>query len=342
MEHRGILTTAQVVEPPSTTAASVKQQANREGIPYKDEDSKLTITNVQYPAQKDIEATRQGNDTQIMNNLKGLRNLEAMGKETGYEPNCEDIEMAKLKLAKLGSLVPILERMPIHIGRVLISSGKAISATNNSLDWVFVELDDQIFDSPGRNLLPLYHLSAVKIPTVITQTVSTEGGNHIYDFSEVKKRHWYLKVGRTTNVTTGICHGTEVYCNIIGAKHRTRYDETNMQPTLVEVDYTEELVILNREVGEWIDEQSDFCQPEDSGSWLIDSNQEVAGLLFGSITSLCGPLNKNRPTSGPYVNAGLVTSMAEVQKSIAAWTTPRDSNGTPTGPPGVLSLPPDP
>ena len=113
-----------------------------------------------------------------------------------------------------------------------------------------------------------------------------------------------------------------------------------MQPTLVELDYTEELVILNREVGEWIDEPSDFCQPGDSGSWLIDSNQEVAGLLFGSITGLCGPLNKNRLTSGPYVNAGLVTSMAEVQKSIAAWITLRDSNGAPTGLPGVLSLPP--
>ena len=44
MEHRGILTTAQVVEPPSSTA-SIKQQADRNGIRYKDEDSKLTITN---------------------------------------------------------------------------------------------------------------------------------------------------------------------------------------------------------------------------------------------------------------------------------------------------------
>ena len=48
--------------------------------------------------------------------------------------------------------------MPIQIGRVLISSGKAISATNSSLDWAFVEIDvrnNQVFDNPDRNFLPL-------------------------------------------------------------------------------------------------------------------------------------------------------------------------------------------
>lgn len=112
-----------------------------------------------------------------------------------------------------------------------------------------------------------------------------------------------------------------------------------MRPTLVRVDYTEELVIMNRLSGQAVHEQSDFCQSGDSGAWLIDANHCVAGLLFGSMTCLCGPPNKDQPRSGTYVNAGLVTSIAEVQESIAAWTTPRDSNGTPTDSPGVLSLP---
>ena len=112
-----------------------------------------------------------------------------------------------------------------------------------------------------------------------------------------------------------------------------------MRPTLERVDYTEELVIMNRVTGQAVHEQSDFCQLGDSGSWLIDADGCVAGLLFGSISSSCGPPNKDQPRTGFYVNAGLVTSMTEVQKSIRAWTTPRDSNGAPTGPPGILSLP---
>ena len=143
-------------------------------------------------------------------------------------------------------------------------------------------------------------------------------------------------------MTTGVCHGTEAYCNIVDITHRTRYDETNMWPTMVKADYTEELVILNRKSGQATHQQSDFCQDGDSGSWLIYYKQEVAGLLFGSITGFCGPPDKHQPRTGNYVNAGLITSMAEVQKSIAVWTTPRDSNGAPKGSPGVLSLPPNP
>ncbi len=111
-----------------------------------------------------------------------------------------------------------------------------------------------------------------------------------------------------------------------------------MRPTLKRVDYTVELVMMNRVTGQAVGEQGDFCQLGDSGSWLIDADGCVAGLLFGSITGFCGPPNKDQPRTGFYVNAGLVTSMAEVQKSIAAWATPRDSNGVPTGPPGILSL----
>lgn len=221
------------------------------------------------------------------------------------------------------------------------------------LDWAFVELDkgsDQIFERCAKNSIPFVQPDEI----YNYKRNGRKFWREVWDLSEVKKGHWYLKVGQNTDETIGTCHGTKVYCNNVGAKHRTRYDESNMQSTLVEVDYTEELAILSTKIfrvskpgawllnnvpGEYVGEQSDFCQSGDSGSWLVDvdSHNKLAGLLFGSITNLCGPWNYNEE-SGPYMNVGLVTSMAEVQKSIAAWTTPRDSNGAPIGPPGVLSV----
>ena len=84
-------------------------------------------------------------------------------------------------------------------------------------------------------------------------------GNQIRGWGELRKAHWYFKVGRTTAVAAGICQRIEVYRNIIGIKHRTKYDETTMRPTLKGVDYTEELVMMNRVTSQAVGEQGDFC-----------------------------------------------------------------------------------
>lgn len=105
VEHRGILTTAQVVEPPSSAAAFIKQQADREGIRYKDHKdlaSKLPKTNIQYPTQKLVEAARQRIDEEILcdqKEIEKLRDSEAMGKET------DRIEERECHLAELKSLI---------------------------------------------------------------------------------------------------------------------------------------------------------------------------------------------------------------------------------------------
>ncbi len=308
-EHRGILTCAHVVEPPSSAGVLIKRQADREGTRYRDQASELTKTNVRYFAQKDIDATTDSVQSRILflrKSIEEFTNLETMRTMMGDEPKTgtrNRINFQKRELAEFESMLPTLERMPIAIGRVLISSGKAISTANSALDWAFVEVDarsKEIFDNPDRNLLPsptsagIYQKNASNYGNLVNYFVM-DGGN---GFAEVSKGHWYFKVGRTTAVTTGICHGIEVYCNITGIKHRTEYDETNMRPTLKRVDYTEELVIINRVTGQAVHEQSDFCQSGDLGSWLIDADIFVAGLLFGGITGFCGP---PRPTKKNWI-----------------------------------------
>ena len=152
------------MEPPSSAGVLIKSQADREGTRYRDPASELTKSNVQYFAQKDIDVTTDSVQSRIRylrESIEELTNLESMRAMMGDEPKTgtwNRINFHKTKLAEFESMLPTLERMPIAIGRVLISSGKAISITNSALDWAFVEIDarsKEIFDNPDRNLLPL-------------------------------------------------------------------------------------------------------------------------------------------------------------------------------------------
>ena len=59
-------------------------------------------------------------------------------------------------------------------------------------------------------------------------------------------------------------------------------------------------------------EPESFAHLGDSGSFVINSHGEVAGLLYAQLTGYAGPYDRQRV----YTNAGLVTSMDEVVASI--------------------------
>lgn len=119
-------------------------------------------------------------------------------------------------------------------------------------------------------------------------------------FSELIKDQWYFKVGRTTAITTGICHGAKVILRTPGTGEiiidRTQYGKTGRSHKLSEpVGYVEEHIILNSSSGEGFHMQQiqrqkrldeigifseDFCQPGDSGALIIDSQGCAAELLF--------------------------------------------------------------
>lgn len=114
------------------------------------------------------------------------------------------IESLILELAEFESMLPTLERMPIAISRVLISSGKAISATKSSLDWAFVEMDassKQTFDNPDKDFHPsstssgIYGKNASSYDKKLENYFAMGGRNQVHDFGEVRKGHWYFKVG---------------------------------------------------------------------------------------------------------------------------------------------------
>lgn len=357
--HKGILTNAHVVQPPISAAEDVRMAADRAGTKYSPPclssiaKTDLTKTNVRYFAAKDVIATKGSLESEalaIQENIHTLnRSIEA-NRDMGLEPRVganrrkEDLQSM---LAKLNIMRQSLAQMPMDVGNVLISSGKGLTSQNRILDWAFVEVlpeNSDKFDTPDRNQLPLEMAAGLYLNNAntynphLTNYSTFSSSASIEGFGKIEKGQWYFKVGRTTDITTGVCHGTEAYVKMPDVSHRTQYDDNGIAAEAKEVDFTEEYIILNSKSA-FADEQKDFCQPEDSGALIIDVEKRVAGLLFGSLSGECGPTDPGLVITGCYYNAGMVTSMPDILSSIAAWTTPRSRSGQPTGPAGFLSLP---
>jgi hypothetical protein len=179
-------------------------------------------------------------------------------------------------------------------------------------------------DIPNRQLPEDYGLSS-------RYKISKDDPQYASQFSSVQKNDWYVKVGRTTHITAGICNGTEA---CIPRPNGSHYDEQGklLEPGKLS---TLELVVLSREnkssqAGDQIT-QIDTCLRGDSGAFMIDTNGDVAGFLYGFITGHCG--------SQVYVNSALVSCMTDILPSVAAKTTVVGKNGAEIQ--GELSLPQD-
>lgn len=147
-------------------------------------------------------------------------------------------------------------------------------------------------------------------------------------------RNWYLKCGRTSNVTVGICNGVEQYCNWTDAD-RLRYVNGNEITT--SKGYTEEFVIMSKKQGIAAYTQSSFCRPGDSGSFVIDKKGHICGLLYGQVTGWCGQADPD--TGSIYIGAGLVSCMSKVQASIQHKLTRSDTFGNIIVPSVTLEVP---
>lgn len=198
-----------------------------------------------------------------------------------------------------------------------MSSDNAINSNLAIIDWAFVEFSKKLENSletnfPLLNYLPQHDR---KLHTTGERMFSLPpvAGN----FGEMQKDGWYYKLGRTTGITVGKCNGTEIEINRVGGY--PRYTK-NGQIHKLGQSTTRELVILGCEdsdSGQVI--QSGFAHPGDSGSFVIDQQGFVCGLLYGEFTGLCGIRND--------LGVGLVTCITDIQASVAFRTGFEDSNG---------------
>lgn len=280
---------------------------------------------VQLPSNEDLSASRNGLQKKIKFQKKVASDSRSEQEErmvagAGVPPRLEILYQEQLQLAAQNEKVlSYFNHYPIQLGRPLISSGNAINAKLNIVDWAFIEFDPSLVQALKHGPL-LNHLPK----TVSKSTVQDEGEEVIFSlppiatlFGKMVKGHWYYKWGRTSDITIGKCNGTEVEINREGF----RYDDDDGRPIqLTGPHSTREYVILgvtkdsNGRVT-----QTAFSEPGDSGSFVINTLGEVCGLMYGEHSGLCG--------SRMDIGVGLVTCMQDIQSSLASRTTFHDRKG---------------
>jgi len=211
----------------------------------------------------------------------------------------------------------------VTVGKILASSGAMVNTKSRGLDWALVEYSDSPTNSPSTcgyvNRLPSeQHLIGKKKTLRHYGFPSSHcAGDRISSiFDKMEKDEWYLKAGRTTSVTAGICNGTLV--DVVLA-NQIYYDEEENEERMEEKIVKEYVVISYVTGSRQLKSQDEFCMPGDEGSFVVNSCGQISGLLHGSFVSHCGP-------EDDYSNAGLVSCMTDINPSIekrAAW---RNSN----------------
>ena len=348
--HLGFLTNSHVVQPSDTAPELVQKEYHSYGCQYSYPDNHPSRSEVRYFAGSDVKATLADVETRLRGNAKFLAKVEKdIEERKALDKSIENLLVDRRRAIattdELEEIEAVLDSMPRTLGKVLCASGKAVTESKNRIiDWAFVEVPEQIqkqFSGREGNRLPARNAQGM---------LNNGPRNYGFDreyfpstrperFSSVMKGEWYFKIGRTTGITTGVCNGTQTTFKLNDTPLRYVHDKSGMVARIVTLSekIINELVIVNsKNLYDMNHSQDTFCRAGDSGSVLIDATGNVAGLVFGSMTGLCSPLQGEQGNQ-TYVEAGLVTDIQDVLASIAARTTPHSRKGEPNGPPGKLS-----
>ena len=231
---------------------------------------------------------------------------------------------------------------PKGLGRVAFSSGRHISPRvvvkqNDKeieegsllLDWAFVQLDPKLSMSSFNNILPPSSHSSIRghqpsdYDVEDNEYVVRDDHTSPRGLGIMEKGRWCFKLGRTSEITTGVCNGVEMDLN--RTEELTFYDD-NGRPIAPNVTATapyvrtREFVVLAQtraaQGNEVQDVQGAFCLPGDSGSFVFNSGREACGLMYGNFMGYVGRQTDRFDAGRLSCFMGLVTSMDMVKQHI--------------------------
>ncbi|WEW60053.1 hypothetical protein PRK78_005537 [Emydomyces testavorans] len=294
--HNGFLTNA------------VRKGMDRYGTSYFTSQTDPSRTEIQYMAKSDVQASIEAVKKSISAFKEDLAKLHEENEQRliiGDRPPIHYNDRVKVyneSLRKFSKMLSQFESMPCTLGNVLVPSGR----------WAFVELTGPLATQVFRlNIIP-------NIPSGIIENyiegarVFAQSGQPVSGFGRIEKGQWYFKVGRTTDITYGVCNGVAADC-CWPDSDQERYDSIGKGVAPPPRNETKELVIISKKLNTPSHTQESFCRPGDSGSWVIDANGKLCGLLFGEMRGWCGP---GDDTGAVYVGSGLVTCMSVVSESV--------------------------
>ncbi|KAJ9482044.1 hypothetical protein VN97_g11401 [Penicillium thymicola] len=184
------------------------------------------------------------------------------------QEHLEDMETCEKALI---ATRPIIQAMPYVLSDAHSASGLLFHG-RRVIDWAFVELTpeaEERFFKPNRmpevprNQMPPTDLSSP--PPVLLRA-----GARLEQFGLLQKDKYYVKQGRTTGVTGGVCNGVLPVC-----RWPTLYDINGNAVDSKDLR-TEEFVITGT--------KGPFIESGDSGLFVVDSTGAVAGLVFAEYT----------------------------------------------------------
>ncbi|MCJ1346602.1 hypothetical protein MMC31_004820 [Peltigera leucophlebia] len=333
----GLITNHHVVRPSSPKSKATIDLVDEFGYGSNQTASVKTI--MQYPAKLDFEATSKDLNDQVIPEIKqSIKNMKdkinrfnMKGQDVPdtlshlLEVQEDELDMYKKQLDKL-------KRLPTVLGDVVTSSGNALSPSMALLDWAIVQVPSSKVPQPPPNKLPSTDEVARSGKSARDYGVNDQpyrrlpSREYVGGFSKIEKGSWYFKIGRTTGITTGICHGIEVD---VGRQGEVRYDHSGKKVILGKYS-TRELVIMSS--------TGTFSEPGDSGSFVFNNLGNVAGLLYGELTGniTSGEVSADTPSElmeeshftdntvmqgcRVHIGSGLVSSMDEVLGSIKKTT----------------------
>lgn len=298
----GFLTNFHVTRPAGSAPKDIKIKANRHGSSlHVDDETRTQI--VQFAPWDITETVTEGTNyaEELKADIRKLRQRKYLLEMNGSKVPASietQIQVYQELLAGREQKIRVANNMPRDIGRVLLSSG-ATMWRNRVLDWAFVELLDNATYEP-----PTFpRLSDAQNPSRFGLALSYQEGAPLAGFGELQENEWYVKVGKATGITDGICNGVKTSCRWTTGDS-VRYDLEGNK-LLVDPKVTEEFVVLN-EVMDQV--QVGYCKPGDSGSVLLSRKGEICGLLYGSTHTYGG--------TGLNVYAGLAMTMPDVMETL--------------------------
>ncbi|KAL8854156.1 MAG: hypothetical protein Q9221_001078 [Calogaya cf. arnoldii] len=333
--HRGFLTISNAVAPPS---AAFDLNSSR---PCAQTEGDLPAANVQYLAQQDCNESIKSGKRHLKSYGARLSEAEAEEKESRAKADSTSHTLARLQECTQGyrDMVHTVKQQINQVEQIPVNLGRTILASQH---YAFVETT--ALPHAIDNTLPevsLVHACADPEELGLKKPVMYIAmDDNIKRFENVIPGKFYFKQGRTTSITSGICNGVEAWfrpgtrpvdwsrtcTDVVSPSSASHSDNTtnsipNPKPASPLPCYKAIHTIHNAPIVAepphiYIPKpHSPFCDAGDNGALVLNRRGELAGLLWGSMESWCGPPSMQNSQTH-WAGAGMVDDIQDVMLSM--------------------------